>query len=643
MTRKNWLLIVVLTVVFYGNGFTQTNKIIDSIEKRLPSQSDTILAMSYNELTWQYRTINKQKAIEYGNKALELGKKTGFSKAVAQAYNDMGIIYFDMQDFDKALEYYNNAFAIREKLKDTRGMASLYNKIGIIHQKAGRFDKALDNQLKALKLFEQVKDDRGISYSLNNIGIINQNMGNLDESLRYQEQSIAIKEKIKDRYGLAGSYVNVGNIYTLKNDLDKALEYFRKGEKISREIGDKEYLSNALNNLAALYEKRAAYAQALPFAEESYSIRHDMGDTKGEVSCLANLGAIHTKLKQYDAAEQKLNLALKIGDTLASCRPEKPKLYDALSKLYEAKGDFKKSLEMERLHRQWNDSLFTTDLNTKFSEMETKYQTEKKERVIEQQQFELTRKNYLIGGAIALLLLGGLLGYSYYTRYRLRQDARLQQEIMKQQDMATKAVIEAEENERKRIASDLHDGVGQMMSAAKMNLSAIETDLVFKEAAQQSAFNRVVDLIDESCREVRAVSHNMMPNALLKSGLASAVREFIEKIDSRVMKINLHSEGLDERLDNNVETVLYRVVQECVNNVIKHAAANHLDISLVKDADGISATIEDNGKGFDATDKSKFNGLGLKNIQTRIAYLKGTVDFDSAPGRGTLVAIHVPL
>lgn len=209
--------------------------------------------------------------------------------------------------------------------------------------------------------------------------------------------------------------------------------------------------------------------------------------------------------------------------------------------------------------------------------------------------------------------------------------------------MATRSVISAEENERKRIAADLHDGVGQMMSAAKMNLSAFENEIPFKDVSQRLAFEKVLELVDESCREIRSVSHQMMPNALLKSGLANAVREFIDKIDNRIIKITLHAAGLQERLDSNVETVLYRVIQECVNNVIKHSGANALDISLIKDSDGIAATIEDNGKGFDTTDKEKFEGIGLKNIISRITFLKGTVEFDSSPGKGTLVAIHVPL
>ena len=174
-------------------------------------------------------------------------------------------------------------------------------------------------------------------------------------------------------------------------------------------------------------------------------------------------------------------------------------------------------------------------------------------------------------------------------------------------------------------------------------LSAFENEIQFSNESQKISSEKVIELVDESCKEIRSVSHQMMPNALLKSGLASAIKEFIDKLDSRVLKVNLHTEGLNERLDSNVETVLYRVIQECVNNVIKHAGANTLHISLIKDEDGIAATIEDNGKGFDTKDKLKFEGIGLKNIASRIGYLKGTVDFDSKPGSGTLVAIHVPI
>jgi signal transduction histidine kinase len=116
----------------------------------------------------------------------------------------------------------------------------------------------------------------------------------------------------------------------------------------------------------------------------------------------------------------------------------------------------------------------------------------------------------------------------------------------------------------------------------------------------------------------------------------------LEKIDRRVISISLHAEGLNEKIDANIETVLYRVIQECVNNVIKHAGANRLDITLMRDSDGINAVIEDNGHGFNTNDITAFEGIGIKNIQSRIAYLKGTVEWDSKPGMGTAVSIYVP-
>ena len=150
-------------------------------------------------------------------------------------------------------------------------------------------------------------------------------------------------------------------------------------------------------------------------------------------------------------------------------------------------------------------------------------------------------------------------------------------------------------------------------------------------------------MVDAGCKEVRAVSHNMMPTALLKNNLPDAINEFISKLDNRALKVHLHSEGFNEPINSSIESVLYRVLQECVNNVIKHANADVLDISLVKEPNEIIATIEDNGQGFETSSNAGKDGIGLKNIFTRIEFLKGTVDLSSAPGRGTQIAIYVPV
>lgn len=275
-------------------------------------------------------------------------------------------------------------------------------------------------------------------------------------------------------------------------------------------------------------------------------------------------------------------------------------------------------------------------------ELTNKYESYKQAQQIQQQRNRIRFQNYLIIGISGIVLLGGLLAYSQYRRNKLRQESKMKTELMRQQELAVKAVLEAEENERQRIARDLHDGIGQMMSAAKMNLSAFESQIHFTSEEQKQSLQKVISLVDESCKEIRTVSHIMMPNALLKNNLATAIREFTDKLSNKDLHTTVYTEGLDERLDASIETVLYRVVQECVHNSIRHSGATRLDISLIRDAEGIRGTIEDNGKGFDPKSTDS-RGIGLKNIITRIDYLKGTVDFDSAVGRGTVVSIYIPL
>ncbi|MBL0183493.1 MAG: sensor histidine kinase [Chitinophagaceae bacterium] len=346
--------------------------------------------------------------------------------------------------------------------------------------------------------------------------------------------------------------------------------------------------------------------------------------------------------KKYNEAETYLNHSIVLADS-TGYKQGKYSAYLILSDLYKATNQYEKAFTSLQTAYSIKGKIINESTESKIAELETVYQTEKKEQQLKLQKAEITKKNYLLWGLIAGVGLLILSGISFYRRRQIQNRMALQNAVMKQQDIATRAIINAEENERKRIAADLHDGVGQMMSAAKMNLSAFENEISFKDETQKISFEKLIGLVDESCKEIRSVSHQMMPNALLKSGLASAVKEFIDKIDNRIIKINLHAEGLNDRLDSNTETVLYRVIQECVNNVIKHSGATNLDISLIKDADGIAATVEDNGRGFDTTDKQKFDGIGLKNIRSRVEFLKGTVDFDSSPGKGTLVAIHIPV
>jgi two-component system NarL family sensor kinase len=625
-------------------SFSQNKDNIAAIESKLKIETkDTSKVMLYSDLFTQYREYDSTKAMEYANKGISLAKDIGFKKGESLLLLNKGIFLNLNGDNEAGANLINQSLAIRTSINDYAGQGYCLRSLGNIEYDRNDYAKALELYLAAAQKFEKANDLKGLSGDYIWIGnVFNEGLHQFDKAVEYFTKSLEIATKLNDSTLISYNYNNLGQAYYFAKNYDKALDYYLLSKKIKTLLQDDRGIGSANGNISNVFFDRKQYDSAIYYNNMAFEIRQKQNDKKGMATSYSNAGNIYLLQKKYAQAFDSYNKAIAMAKEIDFKEPI-IESYNGLSNYYEQTGNPKEALAYFKKYKQENDSVFNTDITEKLSSIQTKYETAKKQQVINEQKYQLEKKQYWLYGSIGLLFLLSLLGFSYYKRNKLKQEKRLQLEVMKQQDLATKAVLEAEEKERQRIARDLHDGVGQVMSAAKMNLSAFENELSFKDEEQKLSFEKVINLVDEGCKEVRNVSHQMMPNALLKAGLASAIKEFIDKIDSRILKVNLYSEGLNERLDNNVEIVLYRVIQECVNNVIKHSGANQLDISLIKDTDGISATIEDNGKGFNTTEKAKFEGIGLKNIQLRIEFLKGTVDFDSAAGKGTLVAIHVPV
>lgn len=637
--------IVLFAVILHAfPSISQNQEKINTLLQQLQSApTDTGKVMLYNELFVQYREYDSAKAMEYANKGIALANNAGFDKGESLLLMNKGVFLNLNGENDAAETLIKQSLAIRIKSGDFSGQGYCLRSLGNIQYDKNDYSKALEYYLQAAPKFEKANDLKGLSGDYIWVGnVFNEGLHQFDKAAEYFGKSLAIAEKIKDSLLISYNYNNLGQAWYFAKSYDKALYYYRLSKTIKEKQGDERGIGNACSNISNVFFDIQQYDSAAFYNNRAFTIRASQNDKKGMATCYSNGGNIALKQKNYEQALTNYNKAITLGNEIDFKEPV-IESYNGLSAYYEIRGDAKQALDFYKKYKTESDSIYNSDISRQISTLQTKYESAQKQQQIEQQKFELTKKQYWIYGTLGVLALTVLLGYSYYRRYRLKQEQKLQQEVMRQQDIATRAVIVAEENERRRIAADLHDGVGQMMSAAKMNLSAFETEIPFSNEEQKIAYEKVIGMVDECCKEIRSVSHQMMPNALLKSGLASAVKEFIDKIDARVLKVNLHTEGLNERLDSNVETVLYRVIQECVNNVIKHSGANALDISLIRDADGIAATIEDNGKGFNIKDKEKTEGIGLKNIRSRILFLKGSVDFDSSPGNGTLVAIHVPV
>ncbi len=598
MMRK--LLCIPLLILFH---YAQAQREpIDSLLRVLPSATaDSSRMQLYYQIGKGYLRISGDSSAYYIHKALDLANQLHHKALSAGCYAMLGVNEKNRGNYEQSLTLHLKALKIKEQLQDDYSLAITHNDIGVLYKIMGRFDDALRNYLRSNELCKKANVPKGIAMTYNNIGTIYRELGKPDSALVYYESALQQSEKAEDGYSIATCLSNVGDIYSEKGKDAEALAIFLRCLSYDKANEDKPGIVVSYNNIARALAALKRFAEAYRYSDSAITV---------------------------SLAEQ-LN-------------QERVNTYSIRAIIEEWGGRYATALQYQRKSAALKDSLLDSETTRQISELQTQYETEKKEQQIALQQSELKKKNYLIFGIAGILILSTLLSYSYYRRHRLRQQAKMQHEIIRQQELATHAVIEAEERERKRIARDLHDGVGQLMSAAKMNLSMIGSELDFPDIQQRQSFEKAIALVDEGCREVRSVSHNIMPNALLKSGLSTAIREFINKIDQRIIKVHLYTEGLSERIDGNTEPVLYRIIQECVNNAIKHAAASQLDISVIKDDEGISLTIEDNGKGFDTGSLIHTPGIGIRNIQSRVEYLKGSVEWDSAPGKGTVVMVHVP-
>jgi two-component system, NarL family, sensor kinase len=241
----------------------------------------------------------------------------------------------------------------------------------------------------------------------------------------------------------------------------------------------------------------------------------------------------------------------------------------------------------------------------------------------------------VLAGIIYLVFIAVL--FIFIFQYRKRKIIHESEK----QIIAMNSIIQGQEAERSRMAKDLHDGLGSMLSGIKLNLSSMKSSMMAHENDAQ-LFNKSIVQLDKAITEMRSIAHNMMPEALLKFGLSEALQDYCDGInESNLVKIKFTSIGLHKPLEKSIEIIFFRIVQELSNNAIKHAVAKNIFIQLNNHGLGVTLTIEDDGKGFDVTQITK--GAGLQNVQSRIDYLKGSMEIHSKAGEGSTFIIEIPL
>lgn len=636
--RRRWTLLMVLLVG--AQAYAQVTRVqVDSI---LALRDDTVKVIALSDLCFAYRRVNGDSALYYGRSAAELARKLAFPRGEAQAFNDMAIIHIDRSDFRAADSALHRALSIRLALKDSAGIGAVYNKLGNMHQAQSRFEEALAENLEALRIFERIGPKAKEALILNNIAILQNNLRRHADALATQERAVDLLSSIGDSTGLATSWGNMANSYLALGDTGRAIAHYEAAAQVFRRRDMQRELGVQLHNLAGAVLEQGDRQRAERLYREALSIRERTGEKKAIASSLIGLGKTLMKAGKWSAALPLQRRALTMGREV-NARNERMQALLDIALVHARMNNGDSSYWYHDRYVLLKDSVFNEDLSAQVAEMQERYQAEKRERELLQQRAQIAvlareserRRSWLVlatAGAGMVLLAALLMVQVQRRRARAQRDAA----IIREREAGLKAVIEATEEERRRLARELHDGVGQQLGGLKHRLEHL------RGATDAPGLQDTITIVDDTAREVRDLAHQLMPKTLSRLGLVPAVEDLLHKaFKGTGTSVELDHVGLEAGVPDSIATGLYRMVQELVGNILKHAHATAVEVQLLRNKGHVVLIVQDNGRGLVRTEGA--GGLGLMNIADRARALGGTFAIEAVPGHGTVATIRVPL
>lgn len=609
----NKKLVELMDQAVVSSDHTEINSLFAKAYAIVVGDSDRkAIAIAYDKIGVAHRNkSNYQNAITYHNKALEEARILEEPLLLCTVLNNIGVVYRRMDENTVALDYHMKALEIAEAIPDVKNTCISLNSIGNIHIAQNSFTDALAYFRRALPMERQRENPLGVAINLNNIGSVYELIKFYDSAHYYYNASLEQNKAINQKMGEVICYNAIGGLYTSERKYSDALNYLNKAIQLNLELGDRIYLAESYGKVAAVYEKQNNYIDSEKYYQKSLSIAKEIGSKwQAHVS------------------------------------------YLGLSDIYKQRGDYAMALDASQKSISLRDSVTNEKNLQHILNIQNKYEDFKQEQEITLLKKEKASSKFQMTMLAIGILLLGVIFYGYY-RNLLQKNKIINQlmEIKEQkireletekQLTATEAVLKGEEQERTRMARDLHDGLGGMLSGIKFSFNKMKGNLVMTQENTQ-AFERSMDMLDSSIKEMRRVAHNMMPEALVKFGLDTALKDFCNDINqSGALQVSYQSIGLESlSMEQSTAIAIYRIVQELINNTMRHAVAKLAIVQISKTDGLISVTVEDDGKGFNPDILKSSSGIGWTNIKSRVDYLKGIIDIQSAPGKGT--SVHIEL
>ena len=585
-----------------------------------------------------------------------------------------------------------NAWHYLEEGRQYNGKNKYLQAVHIFHKAACFFDldqdKAMQNYLEAAKLFSNFTNPESYRFQSRcwgNYGALQQRKDNEPEMVSaLLTKAIPFAEKSGDT-ALAGNYYSdVGMVFSNQLLHEKAAYYFNKAlacfrinkpalkDEVmtflhaARSLCLMDSLKDAkplLDNVRALlkpfpdsdrnidlniteaiyYRKVNDPGKALQVIRDGINLAEKMGRKYSLSEALYQEYKTYFMMARYQQALFSLQRVMQI--TPYEFDDNRVMHYKEMAKVYKAMGNISKAYEWVTRYSALQDTIYKENLAKQIADNESRYRFVTNEKKIiqlqsERQEAALVHRNqqllnWLLGVAASLFLLATLFLIFYYRNNRMQTKQQWKELQQQQELMLANAMLEGEEQERRRLARDLHDGLGGTLAGIKIKLSGQEK----KEKTPQ--LSEVILQLEGSISELRRIARNMMPENLQKVGLEEALRDLCESLQSDNTLIEFHSFGLQPDIPLNVQANIYRIVQELLSNAVKHAAASKVIVQCSQNGKIFFITVEDNGRGFEMSTVNDAEGIGFQNIRNRVKYLNGSIDIESVQQEGTTVNIEL--
>ncbi|MDA3882421.1 MAG: tetratricopeptide repeat protein [Bacteroidales bacterium] len=589
------------------------------------------------------------RAIECYKKCFHDLEKGSFIKRAA-ILNNLGNIYFIQGALDSSETYFNKSLLYYEELLDSSSMSVIYNNIGNIAFQKGNYEFALKSYLISIKIKEQFDNKRGAGLTYSNIASVYEKMNRPLKALEYYRYGYQLDSVVGNQEGCAADLVNMGNVYLSEEQFEEALSYFNKAITISSKIQYDYGLANCLEGISLVYSAKQNFDSALVYINKAILYKEKTGRPSELANSYNNLGTLQFYNNQYSEAISSYNKSIELAQEAGDVE----KVKRALSGLHESYA------EIENYENAYNelleylilkDSIGSIVKSKQIFELQEKYESEKKEQQIRIQKLEIKRKegqrNLSLALTIFVLLTAFFITWLvvqkkrkvqlFFEKEKELQEHQLMQLVQESEIKSSRMMIEGQELEKERVSKELHDRVGGLLSLLKLRFTACR-DFIQKD--KEASFNESIQLLDTTYHEVRNFSHELSSALISKFGLSVALKEMQNVINrSGTMTLNLTINDKQVQRDRFLELALYRIIQELISNVLKHAKATCIEVLInINQNENWEVVIEDNGVGFDYQEDST-NGLGLASVRERVEHLKAKINIVSVKHKGTKVQI----